>query len=326
MSSHDFGGTQERRCGIARSSSAIARERMSPTQETDQLSCFGKLFRARTVMYELGEAQSAFRDSEHYRIARFDNAKDSSDPYLRIQWRYKVVNLVPSEWAFMVGDAVNNMRSALDHSVAEIARRQGMSDLEIQNLRLQYPICDTPSTFAKAAKVLTDVIGPDLVERIRQTQPFLQDSDDSLHNLAMLRDLSNLDKHRQVSIVAHGVFRSSVELDPPLDEVRLSVNTGRITDGAVLATAIYKRPVDPPELQLRTRVEHVESLNVPWSDETIPLAVVLELMYEEAITAVESVVREVMGPTDFMYMRAHIETAPQRLEALTATLPTPVDD
>ncbi|MGC5054703.1 hypothetical protein ACLQ2S_24995 [Micromonospora sp. DT48] len=287
------------------------------------LSCFGKLLRARELFGQVTESASEFRKHDHYEIVRFDNARSATDELVRVQWRINILNPVPEDWAYLTGDAVNNMRSALDHALAVVARqRLGFSDTDVQKHRLQFPICDTSDSFAAVAKNLVKILPQDLVDQLEKLQPYHGDPDDSVHNLAMVRDLSNLDKHRRLTVVAHGVYRSRVTIEPPMDVVSLKENTGALADGMVLATVKFRRPVNPPELTLTPEIRYVESLFIPGSNTFVPLAVALELMFEEAFIAVESLTRDLMGAKDIMFAKVYLDDREARTRGLLATLAT----
>lgn len=287
------------------------------------LSCFGKLLRARELFGQIMESAAEFRKRDYYEIVRFDNARTATDELVRVQWKIKVLNPVPEDWAYLTGDAVNNMRSALDHALAEVARqRLGFSDADVEKHRLQFPICDTSDDYAKVAKKLVKFLPQDLIDELEMLQPYRGDPDDRLHNLAMVRDLSNLDKHRQLTVVTHGVYRSTVTIEPPMDVVSLKENTGALADGMVLATVKFRRPVTPPELTLTPEIRYVESLFIPGSDMFVPLAVVLEFMFEEAFIAVESLTRDLMRAKDIMFAQVYLGASDARTRGLMTTLAT----
>jgi hypothetical protein len=287
------------------------------------LSCFGKLLRARELFGQIMESAASFREGEHYEIVRWDNASYATDPLVRVQWRYRVLNPTPEDWAYLTGDAVNNMRSALDHALAEVARSvQGMTDEQVQKSRLQFPICDTADVFNKAVKALRKLLSQEVIDTLEQLQPYHGEPDRYEHDLAMLRDLSNLDKHRQLTIVTHAVFGAKVTIEPAMEIVELHENTGALRDGAVLATVKFRRPVDPPELTLTPEIRHAEAVSVPWLEQFLPLAVVLELLFEETFFAVEALTRGLMGPKEIMFAQIYLGDREKRMDALMRTIAT----
>lgn len=165
------------------------------------LSCFGKLRRAHELFGQIADSTGRFREGDYYEIVRSDNAHAATDPFVRVQWSCRVLKHAPEDWAYLTGDAVNNMRSALDHALAEVARvEQGMTDEQVKTERLQFPICDDSRKFDREAKKLRRCLGQDVIDKLEALQPYHRDSDDHVDDLAMLRDLS---KSRQTSSTEH---------------------------------------------------------------------------------------------------------------------------
>ena len=287
------------------------------------LSCFGKLLRARTHIHELVEAMNAFRDQQHYTFDRYDNSDADTDPLVRVQWRVRVIEPIPDTWAYIVGDAIQNMRSALDHAVGQVARqRLDFGDADVQRCRLQFPICDSAADFRKARADLQKAGMPqDVLKALARLQPYNNGGDPGL-GLAELRDLSNLDKHRQITVVAQGIYDSDVTVDPPLELVNKDVKRGPLTDGMVFATVKWKRTPRSGELVLRPSVRYVESLFVPWRDEYWPVGVVMEMAFTDVVLAVEELVRDHMGPLDAYFMEQYLDGADEREDKILGLVAT----
>jgi len=118
-----------------------------------------------------------------------------------------------SRWSLIIGDAVHNFRSALDHLVWQLACHKtgganlpGVSDKERRNV--QFPINDRssqddPRRFHAKGK-LKHVL-PEHRAIIYEHQPFGSrrlNIDLLIHSLVRLRELSNLDKHRIITPMA----------------------------------------------------------------------------------------------------------------------------
>lgn len=127
----------------------------------------------------------------------------------RLVARLRVSQPVPDHWAAIIGDAVHNVRSALDHLAFHLARSGKGSDLtEAEARGVQFPITKTAGEFqAQIGQKLFSVTQP-AVGAIETLQPFWSvDQTTGLssaerlaaidgHSLAVLNRLSNLDKHR----------------------------------------------------------------------------------------------------------------------------------
>lgn len=98
----------------------------------------------------------------------------------------------------LVGDIVHNLRSALDHLTLQLALRNTDGNVEFER-RVQFPIEDSSDMFKKRC---TDVgpggwlaeVHPSDWAVIEEFQPYGSYKEGQL--MALIRDLSNADKHR----------------------------------------------------------------------------------------------------------------------------------
>jgi hypothetical protein len=144
------------------------------------------------------------------------------------------------EWALLFGDAVHNLRSALDSLVWELAHFDGREPRNPKGL--YFPIITDEVNWPRAARML-ESCPAEVIERIRLMQPFLiQDAGPS--GLEVLGDLSNQDKHRtpiRSSISVHqfmidnASFEFEEEDDIPDPPFRVKVDdTVPMEDGSVV--------------------------------------------------------------------------------------------
>lgn len=112
--------------------------------------------------------------------------------------------------AIWIGEATYNLRSALDYLVYVLACEAN----DRRNVDgTQFPICDYPKDFEKKIPQWLRCVPPEAVDRIRELQPF-----SGCEWTRLLRDLSNPDKHRNMTgITSHGAIVSGD--DPLLDDV-----------------------------------------------------------------------------------------------------------
>ena len=110
--------------------------------------------------------------------------------------------------SLVLGDVVHNLRASLDHLAYQLALRY-TDDKIRKERRVQFPIDDSPEAFDRSrADRLKEVSEADcaIIERFQPYHPI--DSEDSLPGsleplrpLALLRDLTDTDKHRLLAVV-----------------------------------------------------------------------------------------------------------------------------
>lgn len=156
--------------------------------------CLAKLDRADEHLEALTSETLAFLQANPFEL-RGEVDKDAGRYSVRIRLRERP----PVRLGLIVGDAVHNLRAALDHLVTNLAILGG-AERTGQN---QFPILrDRPST-PKAHKrwdsMLMNVPPPARIA-IEQCQPYRRPAGVELakHSLWIIRCLSNEDKHRVV--------------------------------------------------------------------------------------------------------------------------------
>lgn len=100
------------------------------------------------------------------------------------------------EWSYRFGEAVHNLRAALDNYLVDVVKRAGIADPK-QWKRIQFPICATEKEWRESAKRIAVLPGA-LQSAIEQVQPFKRPQHgEELKTdvLLLLRELSNQDKH-----------------------------------------------------------------------------------------------------------------------------------
>lgn len=99
---------------------------------------------------------------------------------------------LPARWSLDIGDAVQNVRAALDYLAYElVALESGGSYCE----RTQFPIAWEPNEHSPRDKETIDRLGPHW-QVIEQFQPYGRPPDIFSAALGVLHDYSNQDKHR----------------------------------------------------------------------------------------------------------------------------------
>jgi hypothetical protein len=140
------------------------------------------------------------------------------------------------QWSLVIGDCVQNFRAALDHMVWQLASQEARTK---HRTRLEFPIYSDQSLFnteAPRTMVGVPVAGQRIVE---QHQPFQLRARWQEHPLALLQELSNMDKHRRVHIGQPTVQRVIIDVETGPARHRLqttwSAEEQRMRSGMVLA-------------------------------------------------------------------------------------------
>jgi hypothetical protein len=197
-----------------------------------------KLERARHHLDTLEAAIDKFMDNEPYdAVAKYSRAKGGYYAILRR------AEPLPAWWSLVVGDAVHNLRSSLDTLVYALTKKALGREPTTEEVReVQYPIVEELRSFPGEFGRRVRYLGKDEWAEIFWTQPFwftdptLTDKP-RLSVLAILRDLSNVDKHRHLVIAAAAATSSSIELvGPGIDPgTTLQGYTGPLEKNTVIA-------------------------------------------------------------------------------------------
>jgi hypothetical protein len=109
----------------------------------------------------------------------------------------------PDYWPLIAGDAIQNLRSALDHVVYEAASRT--------NERTQFPIFADPGAYKDQPTNWLKGVPDSVKATIENAQPYRRyPTNPAGSGLWQLRELSNRDKHRTLTTVASAVQHEGV--------------------------------------------------------------------------------------------------------------------
>jgi len=177
--------------------------------------------------------------------------------------KFRDVDVVPSEWSVRVGDFLHNARTALDHLVWQLA----LANDATPDTSNQFPICLTPEEFAESMKRnRLRGVHEDDAQVIKETQPYAHEdfqgySSDQLkidQPLAILRELSNTDKHRVLNPTL-AMVRNVIWSPLPSTVRDLNLPNGTdsypglpdaLTDGSLLMSIVAERTGPAPYLDV----------------------------------------------------------------------------
>jgi hypothetical protein len=132
----------------------------------------------------------------------------------RTEARVRLRRSPPPELALIVGDAVHNLRTALDHTVYEAARKHAGGSLTPQiEQSLMFPIINPArgrrDRFDEAARSCLRGVPKPVCEFIEQEQPYhWSDGEENgyrFHWLWRVHELDRIDKHRRLTVTAAAI-------------------------------------------------------------------------------------------------------------------------
>jgi hypothetical protein len=175
------------------------------------------------------------------------------------------------EWNAIIGDAIHNLRSALDHLAHDLVRLCGHQP----TTSTQFPILKGPKRSRWCRRCLPTISGgvsKEIRERLETVQPYKRPH--AIYTLASLRDLDNIDKHRTIVAVsmASGAHMTSRPVKHRLSESGTQWTGRPLEHNQVLGIVLY----DPPQLQPDPDLEflpHIAfGIGEPLAKDIVPMA------------------------------------------------------
>lgn len=110
---------------------------------------------------------------------------------------------LPQSLSILIGEIVYNLRAALDYLVFDLA----LVDSGTSQSRTQFPIDDTPDQFVAHRASFLKGLSVEHIALIEALQPYKGN-----YKTAMIRDISNPDKHRKLTVVGkNGVYSIKIK-------------------------------------------------------------------------------------------------------------------
>jgi hypothetical protein len=165
---------------------------MNAPTTPDLSGVFAKLERAEFHIHSLREDVDAFLTRDPPPWSHRVETEQAAGEGTRYIVRAVIREPPRPRWALIIGDALQNLNSALDHLAWEL------TDPSAQAASTYFPVFEVESTFRKSKKVKKTVEGFYAEHRafVEASQPYLWSQPPPLHPLALLRRLANIDKHR----------------------------------------------------------------------------------------------------------------------------------
>jgi|SRR6478672_1124047 len=171
---------------------------------------------------------------------------------------------MPSHWPLLAGEAIQNLRSALDHLVYEKSGGKRST---------QFPIFTEQSNFEDKAPGRLKGVPDDVKAKIEEVQPFRAMPDAAVHDpLAQLSSFSNLDKHRVLATIVSAVTREGVGIPDgvkltwvdPATNKRLGSGRTQISTFTALSEGEIEAVTVEPMFSYEVRIEMSSVGTLAW--------------------------------------------------------------
>jgi hypothetical protein len=153
-----------------------------------------KIERAKEHIVDVHRTVAAFLNANPYTVLKDRDAKPG-----RLIYRVGSVARAPDALPSIIGDALHNMRSTLDHLAYALVVANGATPTK----QTAYPIFDIASKYVTDSPAKIQGMSPEAIQRIDATAPYKGGTD----KLWVLHELDIIDKHRRLNIVGSR-FRS----------------------------------------------------------------------------------------------------------------------
>jgi hypothetical protein len=185
----------------------------------------------------------------------------------------------------VIGEALYNLRSALDHVVWPLRARAFPIYIEAAEFWKE-AANGRPHHSSGYAKIIK--VGDEKArELIVGLQPFNRvGGDPETHPLWLLNQLRNIDEHRHLHVVAAASL-GSYALPPPPDvgtRATWQFHRGRLHDGALIASALFDKP------QTTVEVDLPFAFSIAFNEPEVPAAESVDDMLGSALMVVGQVV------------------------------------
>jgi hypothetical protein len=184
-----------------------------------------KIERANQHIHDLECAMRAFRDQEPYGFGR-EIDPNTGDEIHRIEIRQQT----PIAFSLITGDALHNLRSALDH----LAWKTHEADGGTPDNKTSFPIYDTAAEYKAAPLAKKQKFSPRLISLFEAVQPYQS----GYELIGVLHELNIIDKHHLLLMTAFGIRDVNPTwktLDPVYPFKRVSISNMLSGDAKISA-------------------------------------------------------------------------------------------
>jgi hypothetical protein len=164
------------------------------------------------------------------------------------------------DWGMMAGDVIHGLRSALDNLAYALQVKHSGPPADPKKVLVQFIICDDAKDWSGQCYKIK-AMSPDVRAEIERLQPYHRADPTKRHILSILRDLSNVDKHRRLLVVVAVAPNVGFTLFNQI--TALTGYSGPLVDGTVIALWKIDGPLPKPEMNM----DYTMPLSIEFPDE-----------------------------------------------------------
>jgi hypothetical protein len=192
-----------------------------------------KIERAREHIHSLDKVVRAFFDTLPYRV----NTK--RDPSRRLVYYLSDVQPTPTSFATITGDAIQNLRSSLDHLVQQLylVAARGVAT----SRQVSFPIgLDAHAFKSQLGQLKVEGVRADALAVLESVEPYKGGKG---HDFWVLQELNNIDKHRLLMPVgsAYQSLNIGAHMQPMIEQLTKKLDAGA---GSLPKINLYAEPTD----------------------------------------------------------------------------------
>lgn len=250
-----------------------------PRTEVDLRGVVEKVQRAQAHFHSLTEAVEVFCEEGPYTLV-YDDQPRGDGFYIG---RAIGVRESPRILGIILGDVLHNLRSALDHLVWQVVLASGNRPGQWN----RFPLLKKPEDFdaqvaapharGKESPLLGVRAG--LVQLFESYQPYDR-PDGMAHGFAVLRDLSNVDKHRVVhgTLFAIGREQPAIEFTTGFEGVEIEWRYGPVEEGAEVLRVRFANGRHPGPGDDGLTAEATFTADMRFGDGAFPMSTIAGVM------------------------------------------------
>jgi hypothetical protein len=155
-----------------------------------------KLRRAETHLQQLQAEMADFMASKPYaiEIGKVDDAA---------LFRLRILRPLPADLGLLIGDYTQNLRACLDYLILQLSLATNPKLSLKERKETQFPILLKANSRELGRRL--QYVPPEVVKQIEALQPYHKGDQAHQDSLAVLADLSNRDKHREITPIGIAV-------------------------------------------------------------------------------------------------------------------------